>query len=52
MKNLCHTILNNTDSEIRNKVEVFISDNAGTLINNNFDSKKIHLFFLRKRISS
>ena len=44
MKNLCKSILNNRDSKISNKIEVFISDNAGTLLNNNFQSEKIHIF--------
>lgn len=44
MSNLCKSILNNEDSDIKDKVEVFISDNAKTLNSEDFDSTKIHLF--------
>lgn len=44
MSNLCSDILNNQNSPIKDKVEVFISDNAQTLDPGTFNSDKIHIF--------
>ena len=44
MNNLCNSFLNNNDSIMHNKVEVFISDNAQTLTQDMFESPSIHLF--------
>lgn len=44
MKNLEAAVLENERSPLKDKLEVFISDNAGTLTEEDFGSKKIHLF--------
>lgn len=44
MKNLETAVLENERSPLKDKLEVFISDNAGTLTEEDFGSKKIHLF--------
>ncbi len=44
LRNLCDHILNNVESELHDKLEVFISDNAKTLSVSEFNSDKIHLF--------